>query len=334
MRVQVVVPRHLGDAVLALPALRLLGRSAELVVRADGGAARILADQGPFELAPDRGVAWEPIPTLLLAGSLRVALKARVAGAPLRLGRPTDHRSVLLTHRVADPRPALPARTPDGHRRPGMLPAEHQRAAWLRAADEFAAALGLPVHPEDDDDAIRLRPGDRAEAERWLASAGAPSVLMHPWAAGLATKRWPEASWVSLGEDLRAAGERVAITGGPDPEDARCAAALAARLGAPVAAGESCLSPGVWAAAAAAVRRVVLPDTGLAHVAVASAARAVVLFGSTDPARHGPLGPGHARLLQVPDLACGPCYRARCRGPVDLACLAHHPAAVAREVLA
>ncbi len=334
MRVQVAVPRHLGDAVLALPALRLLARSASVVVRADGGAALVLAEQGPFELAADRGASWEPVPTLLLAGSLRVALKARFAGAPVRLGRPTDRRSLLLTHRVSEPRPALPSHTPDGHERSAMLPAEHQRVAWMRAAGEFSQVLGLASGPEQQDDQLLITREDQARADEWLVEAGGPSVLLHPWAAGLATKRWPEAKWRALGEELQAAGERIAVTGGPDPQDTECASALGAALGATVAAGASTLPPRVWAAAARSVRAVVLPDTGLSHVAVAAGAQAVVIFGSTDPARHRPLGPGRARLLQVPDLSCGPCYRSRCRGPKELACLAHHPAAVAAQVLA
>ena len=334
MRVQVAVPRHLGDAVLALPALRRLARVADVLIRADGGAARLLAGQGPWSIAADRRSTWEPLPTLLLSGSTRVALTALAARARIRVGRATDGRGLLLTHRVAPPPQPLPRTTPAGRRLPALVTDEHQADAWLRAAARFADVLGLTLVAQQDDDRLELVADDHAVAARWLAHAGDPTVLLHPWAAGMVTKRWPVERWVELGERLRAGGQGIAVTGGPDAEDARTARLLAGRLGFPVAAGDGTLSPSVWAAAARRVERVVLPDTGMAHVAVAAGAGAVVVFGSTDPARHAPRGTGRARLLHRADLDCGPCYRARCTGPVPYACLSWSAERVAREVTA
>ena len=328
-----MLPRHLGDAVLALPALRQLARVSDLLIRADGGAARVLAGQGPWRIGPDRRSAWLPLPTLLLSGSLRVAVTAIASRAPIRVGRGTDGRKHALTHRVPAPPTPLAVRNPSGRKLPGLLPREHQADEYLRAARLFAEAAGLaPLAPEQGDDRLRITADDGFFGQRWLDQTGA-SVLLHPWAAGLPTKRWALERWVELGERLRGAGEQVAVTGGPDPDDAREARILAGRLGVPVAAGEGTLPIAVWAAAALRAKRVVLPDTGLAHVAAAAGASSVVLFGATDPARHGPRGAGPARVLHR-DLACGPCYRPRCAGPDELACLAWKPARVAQEVLA
>ena len=334
MQVQVVVPRHLGDAVLALPALRQLCRVADVLVRADGGAARVLDGQGSWTLAPDRDTPFTPLPTLLLAGSARVALQALRARAPLRVGRATDRRRLLLTHTVPEPDAPLPGRTPLGRRLPAMLPGEHQTDAWLRAARVFARALDLTLTQQQGDDQLHIDSADHAAAAQWIARSGAPTVLLHPWAAGMPTKRWASDRWVQLGERLRASGQTIAVTGGPAIDDAREARVVAARLGVPVAAGDGTLPPRVWAAAARRMHKVVLPDTGLAHVAAAAGASSVVLFGATDPVRHAPRGPGASRLLQISELACGPCYRADCRGPIQHACLAHQPARVAQEVLA
>jgi len=86
----------------------------------------------------------------------------------------------------------------------------------------------------------------------------------------------------------------VAVTGGPGGQDAAFAERLAAVLGAPCAAGASALSPAAWGALAQAANHVVLPDTGLAHLASAAGVSPVVLFGASDPARYAP---NRARVL-------------------------------------
>lgn len=258
---QVAVPNHVGDAVMALGPLRQLGAafpSIRLVGRP--AAARVLDGQGPWgSVQPtwERGGA-----AVLLAPSLRVALQAVASRARPRIGAPTDARRLLLTDIV------------------DITDVVHYRDALQRVAAAALSRLGAPRGAAGSE---RLQPDPAGRL--WWESVGRPEVLLHPWAVGMdGAKRWPRERWIELGRRLG----RVAVTAGPDAVEAEEAVAIAAALRAPVCAGASALSVRGWASAALAARLVVLPDTGLAHVASAAGAQPLVLFGPTDPARYAP----------------------------------------------
>lgn len=305
MPVAVHVPRHLGEAVLSLPALRGLADSLdeELLICAPEPAATVLRGQGRWRVGKPRGTE----PAVLLSGSLRAALRAW--RAPLRVGRATDHRGPLLTHPVPEAERLQPA-TGEGRPLPAMLPREHQGDAYTSVAAAAVVAQG-----ESWDGPGSAEVGlDRADRDAGLAaweSLGRPELLLHPWAQGFARKRWPVERWIELGRALQARGAPFAVTGGPSSPDAALALEVAEGLGAPVAAGTDCLPIPVWAAVSRRVKASILPDTGLAHLAVAAGGSVVVLFGPTDPQRHGPRGPGRCAVVEQP-LACRPCYGARC----------------------
>ena len=260
------MPNHLGDAVMALPAIRMLaGGLPQRRLRLVGRAlpAMVLDGQGPWEPVRPGWTRDRESCAVLLAPSLRVAIGAVRAGrCGVRVGTPTDWRRPLLTDAVAV-----------------SIRRSHQREVYRRVVTRALERLGGTVRDADDGFT-----SDTDSAEAWWRAAGRPTWLLHPWAQGRAAKRWPFERWVELGREL---GD-VMITGGPGGEDAAVARALAERLGAPVAAGEGCLPVAVWAGVSRLVDRVVLPDTGLAHLASAAGARPVVLFGATDPARYAP----------------------------------------------
>ncbi len=57
-------------------------------------------------------------------------------------------------------------------------------------------------------------------------------------------------------------------------------------------------------------------DSGPMHIAAASGARVIALFGPTDPRRTGPYGEGHTIIRK--GLACSPCFRKNCK---DVKCM-------------
>jgi len=289
---QVAVPNHLGDAVMAMPFLRRLCRAlpnheVRLVGRPLPGL--VLDDQGP----------WQPVsPTwrreagtaLLLAPSFRVAWQAVRSGALLRVGIPSDWRRLLLTHSVET-----------------SVRECHQRDVYRQLVDKTLSLLQAPT-----EDGASSREGATTPAlggfqadpagREWWEAVGSPELLLHPWAAGSAAKRWPLHRWVELGRSFPS----VAVTGGPSGDDARFAQAVAAALEAPCAAGSTALSPRAWASLAQAVPQLVLPDTGLAHLASAAGACPVVLFGGSDPARYAPERAQVLAADSMEDLAVGP----------------------------
>jgi heptosyltransferase-2 len=61
-------------------------------------------------------------------------------------------------------------------------------------------------------------------------------------------------------------------------------------------------------------------DTGPMHVATAVRTRVVALFGSTDPARTGPVGRGH-RVIQAEGVPCVPCRSLSCQTAIYRKCM-------------
>jgi len=100
LRVAVRLPNHLGDTLMAWPALEALATRHEVTLYGPAGL-RPFWSHGPWR---DPG----PIPAgahdaaVLLAPSLRAAWEAR--RVPRRIGTPTDHRRWLLTDVVEEAR--------------------------------------------------------------------------------------------------------------------------------------------------------------------------------------------------------------------------------------
>jgi len=314
--VQIAVPRHLGDAVLSLSALRRLavglpGRKLRLVSASDL-VLDLLANQGPWERGSASFVKSREGAAVLLAPSLRVALKAWWARIPERIGLATDGRGPLLSERVAEPDGPLPSAG-----LPALLPPQHQSLSYLRVARRALAVLG-GCESHDDGRFVADRRA-RTEGALWWREAGEPTVLLHPWAEGLSTKRWHPERWLQLAQLLQGQGERVVFSGGPRGDDAALASALARELRVPVCAGQHALSPSAWVVVAELCGKVVVCDTGLSHLSAAAGLDPVVLFGPTDPRRHGPLR--GAVVSGGEGLPCSPCYKETCVNSAKHLCM-------------
>ena len=197
-------PNHLGDLVMALPALEATGGADVLVVR---GLAPLL------ELAPlgrvvpfDRGWRgfWEAAAELrrggyqqgvLLPPSLSSALLFRAGGVRRLRGTPTDSRGLLLHDRV-------PTATTD---------AVHRAAAYyLLVHSELPTTMPEP----------RLTVSAELRA-RWREMVGA---LAEPWVgvfpgSNASSRRWEPARFAEIVTRMIVRGFRVAVFGGPGERD-------------------------------------------------------------------------------------------------------------------
>jgi lipopolysaccharide heptosyltransferase II len=246
---------------------------------------------------------------LVFSPSFRSALQLARARIPRRIGFSDDMRWPLLTHVV-------------GRRR--GLPAAHQVRDYL----DIAAFVGAPV--ADPVPRIRPRAEHREHAQQLVEELNAvaePLVAVAPFAGGGTTKRWPRRRFAELCVALARKGVRTAIIGGPadGPAAHRLRGSVARRGDADAVTplvGPRTVAAVPLAALASMLPCLVTNDTGPMHVWAAGGGRVVAIFGSSLPAFHGPLGPGH-RIVHRDALPCAGCYRRSC--PHGLECLRSIP---------
>jgi len=188
------------------------------------------------------------------------------------------------------------------YRRRHAVPRDRHAIERQRAL--FAAALGYPRPGTAPDYGLQV-PRTTA-AERYLVLA--PHTT---WPS----KRWPADHWRALAERAAAAGLSIRLPW-HDETERRGGEAIAAGLdgAAPVRTDRLCDLAALLAGAAA----IVAPDSGVAHLAAACGAPAVVLYGSTAPGLTGTVGTGHRHLIA--SFACSPCLSRECgyRGPAEV----------------
>lgn len=256
----------LGDLLTAVPALRGLRRAhpgAHITLATPAALAPLALLTGAVdEVAPTAGLGRlsytgeRPELAVNLHGSGPGSIADLLATGPRR----------LLTH---------------AHRRYPEIAGPPWRAGQ-HEVDRWCALLeydGIDCEPTDLGIARPDRPPVRQGA-----------VVIHPGAAAGA-RRWPAERFAAVAAALHDDGHEVVITG--SAAEADLAATVARLAGLPEnasLAGE--LDVLDLVALVADSRLVVCGDTGVGHVATATATPSVLLFGPTPPARWGPRGQG------------------------------------------
>jgi heptosyltransferase-2 len=322
--IAVVLPNHLGDVVMATPALRALARGrpdARLVAVIREELAPVLGGAPWFERVIAHRVYRSRGRVARLAARLRVArelrgvdtvvvfpnsfssaLVARWSGAPERVGYARRGRSAWLTRAVAAPR------------RRGRF----QPLAMERYYLELVAAIGCS--PSGTELELFLEPDAEAECERRLAQHGIDParglVCIAPGAAFGPSKLWPLPYWAELAGALLADGRPVALVHAPGEE--ALADEIRARTGsALVSLGGAGMTLALLKSVIARARLLVCNDAGARHVAAAFGVRTLVLMGPT-ALEYTNMNLARTRLLRHP-VPCAPCQRPHC--PIDHRCL-------------
>jgi len=223
LRLLVVMPSWVGDAVMATPALRLVRdalRGSLIGALVRPGIEQVLAGSGLVDLVHverARGIMGPKLvankvrpmrydTALLLTNSFSTALITRLAYIPRRIGYDRDGRGMLLTQRI-------PPRRREGGR--GFAPVP-QVEYYLEAA---RAMLGI----EESGGTARLELGTTEEEERSadeiLRKAGVtgerPIAILNPGGNNPA-KRWPADRFAAVGAHLtQKYGMDVLINGSP-----------------------------------------------------------------------------------------------------------------------
>ncbi|MEZ4648741.1 MAG: lipopolysaccharide heptosyltransferase II [Candidatus Eisenbacteria bacterium] len=334
-RIDIRVPNWIGDAIMAAPAILSLARTlAEVdwtlwaVPRTAPlfeGFAESFAGPGSFRLealppsfrGPRRFADLTgrvrrngASAALVLPPSFSSAVLHAAAGTPRRFGWPGEGRRPLLTD--VGPRP----------RRDVHLRIQYAELAALLARRLHGVELEAPVH----ETRLPLGAGALLAARSVWDQVGLEperTIVLAPGATYGETKRWPREKFLALGRGLRADGWSLLWFGGPAERD--LCAELASESESVSLAGSLTLPESL--ACLTRVRAVVSNDSGAMHMAQASGAPVVGIFGSTSPVWTGPVGPD-SRIVHL-GVSCSPCFSRTC--PTAIECLHGIEVGVVRE---
>ncbi len=317
-RILLRVPNWIGDAVMSLPALDALkghfpeaditvlakprtmpfygknNTSVADVIEYDskgrhsgiGGKMRLAAElkRRKFQMA------------VLFQNAFEAALLSYLAAIPERVGYARDLRTPLLTRPVEF--------TEEIGRR-------HQVFYYLNIIRELGADVPMEDRPlprirvgEDElGRACEILRENGVDPGRDLVIGVAPGASYGP------AKRWSTEGFKEVLEPLsKELDATTVIFGGGD--DAEICAALSVSLGSRHVnlAGRTTLRE--FIALASMARLFLTNDSGPMHVAAALGVPTVAVFGSTEPALTGPLGPKVRVVRRKVD--CSPCFKREC----------------------
>ena len=282
--VLVRLPNWVGDVCMSLPVLDLLADSGvPYVICARAWAEDLLAALPKQGFIAMKGKTWEDARAvracrkshatgsrgLLLPDSLTSAMSFKLAGLQ-SAGYQDDGRTLLLTWPLAKPEPK-----------------PHAVQHWFGLAIHALKQWGIaPARLEPDANLnLRLAPRHLAESSEQMQRHGLHArqfVLIAPTATGLhhgKVKVWPHFDLLTVA--LKQSGHRVVMCPPPSERDA-------ALRNAPHAEMLPSMGLGSFAALANQSSLVICNDSGVSHLAAATGARQLTLFGVTDPGRTGP----------------------------------------------
>jgi heptosyltransferase-2 len=304
-----------GDAILALPALRAVRTrfpDAEITILARPYVAAIYKNQKVCDntmfVENARDIVGELRAqkfdvALLLQNAFEAAWIAWRAGIPERVGYARDGRSLLLTKAVAVPKP-------------GEIPAHEQyyylelvrRAGWLESLPtESFIKLNVPEE-------------NRQRAEEFLVSAGVKSgsmrIAIGAGASYGSAKCWPPDRFAELANRLQTQTQADVILFGTSGEAAVSSAIAACMHHPPIdLTGKTSIHD--LPALLSQCNLFIGNDSGAMHVAAAVGLPVVAVFGPTDPFGTAPVTPRCSIVQEKP--YCSPCFLRRC--PTDHRCM-------------
>jgi heptosyltransferase II len=315
MKILIRATNWVGDAIMALPALRAVRSrfpNAEITILARPYVAAIYKHQqvcdnvmfvdGKNDLADElRGQKIDV--ALLLQNAFEAAWLAWRAGIPERIGYARDGRSLLLTKAVPVPKP-------------GEIPV-HEQYYYLELLRRVGWLDSLP-----NESFIKLSvPEDSCQhAAEFLLSAGVqPGSLRIAIGAGASygsAKCWPPDRFAELANHLKTQTQADVILFGTSTE-AAVSSAIAAGMNHPPIdlTGKTSISD--LPALISQCHLFIGNDSGAMHVAAAVGLPVVAVFGPTDPFGTAPVTPRCSIVQEKP--YCSPCFLRRC--PTDHRCM-------------
>jgi len=336
MKIMIRATNWVGDAIMALPALRVVRQrhpDATISVVARPYVAEIYRDQqisdelipydpngehqgwrGTEKLASELRARKFDL-ALLLQNAFDAAWLAWRAQIPQRIGYARDARSLLLTQAIPVPKT-------------GEIP-PHEKFYYLELLRRAGWLDQLPDEPH-----ITLRVPDAAcqRAQQALLEAGAKPhsrrIAVGAGASYGSAKCWPPDRFAKALNSLLARTDADVILFGT-PTELPVSTAIAAKLQrTPInLTGKTSIAD--LPALLSQCHLFLGNDSGAMHVAAAVGLPVVAVFGPTDPEGTAPVTPSLTIVQQKP--YCSPCFLRRC--PTDHRCMTAVTPAVVESAL-
>ncbi|HKW34249.1 MAG TPA: lipopolysaccharide heptosyltransferase II [Candidatus Acidoferrum sp.] len=324
MKILIRATNWVGDAIMALPALRAVrGRfpEAEIAILARPYVADIYRDQeicnqliaynsqgkhagilGGERLAAELCAQKFDV-ALLLQNAFDAAWLAWRAGVPERIGYARDGRGFLLTKPIPVPRAS-------------EIP-PHERFYYLEL---LRRAGWIDSLPEESFIALNVSESSRRRAEEFLSqSCVRPDSLRIAIGAGASygsAKCWPPSRFAELANRLQAESAADVILFGTSAE-AAVTQAISSELRRPPIDLTEKTSIADLPALLSQCHLFIGNDSGAMHVAAGVGLPVVAVFGPTDPYGTAPATPRCTIVQQKP--YCSPCFLRHC--PTDHRCM-------------
>jgi heptosyltransferase-2 len=323
MKILIRVTNWVGDAIMALPAIRAIRNrpDANISILARSYVADIYRDQnvadeliiydqrgthagisGRERLAAElRDRKFEI--AILLQNAFDAAWLAWRAGIPQRIGYARDARSILLTDAVPLPKP-------------GEIP-PHERFYYLEMLRRSGWIDSIPDEPFIE---LHVNEGSRTRAAQQLAVAGGRSnavrIAIAAGASYGSAKCWPPSRFAELANHLQAQWDADVILFGAAGETDVSSAIASEMKRVPIdLTGKTTIAD--LPALLSQCHVFIGNDSGAMHVAAAVGLPTVAIFGPTDPFGTAPVTSRHTIVREQP--YCSPCFLRRC--PIDHRCM-------------
>jgi heptosyltransferase II len=324
MKILIRATNWIGDAIMALPALRAVRErfpEAKIAILARPHVADLYRGQK----ISDQLIAYDPQHShaglrgrerlaqelraqnfdvaLLLQNAFDAAWLAWRAGIPERIGYARDGRSLLLTKRIAAPKS-------------GEIPAHEQfyylellrRASWIDSLpQESCVKLDILQEPARRAEESLVSVGARKNVSRIAIGAGASYG---------SAKCWPPDRFAAFVNRFRLHTDTDVILFGTAAEQ-QVSDTIAAGINGPSISLVGKTTTADLPALLSRCQLFVGNDSGAMHVAAAVGLPVVAIFGPTDPHGTAPITPRCTVVQEKP--YCSPCFLRRC--PIDHRCM-------------
>lgn len=243
---------------------------------------------------------------LLFQNAFEAAVLAYGARIPIRVGFPTQHRGILLTHPLNLTKEILSLHQVNYYLY--IVSQMEEQLTGTSRVDFAHPDCYLPVREQRRSQLLAKLPELGVDPDR-------PIIALNPGATNSRAKRWPAERFGALADRLIEHGFEVVFIGAGNELEITMAAVSSMQRRASILTGKTSLAESI--AFLSLCKLLISNDTGPAYLSAAMNIPTLTIFGPTDERMIHPLGARSVLLRH--NVECAPCMLRDC--PIDHRCM-------------